>query len=461
MPEIKKTLSAISIILLLVSGCTEEMDPGDNQTGVNLIMISPLDNASDLLPGEVEFRWTHPGGNDISFDLLLSKDMGNTWKLIPVGYENSYKPGMGEIEGSSTYLWQVIIRKGNSYMRGPRYKFSTVRQFFTNDYEIYISNGENKVNLVILGDGFMKEDLVDNGAYQIMAQNLIDYIFSVEPYKSYKSYFNAYIHYAESKDHGILRGDGPAIGTATRPPDSVSTYFESSYDSYGLNTLRDKCYEAAELIPGVNSDQAMICLVINDTKYGGMTWLSTSGRAIPICPMSDREEPFSFYNLVMHETGHAFSKLADEYGGKSVPPEDKVLNDILAWQDIGWFRNISVTDDPENVPWKHFLNSEEYLGSDYSPVGIYEGGYSYWYGIFRPEQENCMRGAMIPYYDVASREIIVKRILSIVGEEYSFEKFLANDRIVPADEIESLLSRQSSGSSKMTLPHYCPKIINN
>lgn len=461
MPEKKTILPILYLLLLSFTGCTKETGPDDNLTANNIVMLSPTDNASGLQPGEVVFRWTHPGGNDISFDLLLSSDNGNTWELINIGYETVYSPDGGEIEGSRTYLWQIVIRKGMSYLRGPKYKFSTVRQFVTDDYEMYFNNGNNKVDLVILGDGFTKEDLLDNGAYQQMARKLIDHIFSIEPYKSYRNYFNAYIHYAESKDRGILRGTGPAIGITTSQAGSVSTYFESSYDSYGLNTLKDKCYESVAKIPGIDVDKAMICLVLNDTKYGGMTWMNTSGRAIPICPMSDREEPFSFYNLVMHETGHAFSKLADEYGGNAMLPDDQVLNNILTWQDLGWFRNISVTNDSVKVPWNYFLQVEKYLESDYSGVGIYEGGYSYWYGIFRPENENCMRGAMIPYYDVASREMIVMRILNIVGENYSREKFIANDKIVPAAEIESILSKHAVATETVALPHYSPKIIDN
>jgi hypothetical protein len=450
----------LTALILIVVGCQKEKMPEKNLIQNETVLKSPQDNASELVPSEVIFKWRHPGGNNISFDLLVSADSGNSWKLIPAGYDTLYTPAKGEIRGSTSYLWQLVTRKGEVSKKSQKYRFSTVKQYVTNEYETYFFNGEGKVNLVILGDGFVKEDLLDKGNYQLMAHNLIDHIFSIEPYKSYKSYFNAYIFFTESDDRGILRGEGPAIGELTHPSDSISTYFESSYDSYGLNTLKDKCYQVAEQIPGLDADQSMICLVLNDKKYGGMTWMNTSGRAIPICPMSNHAEPFAFYNLVMHETGHAFAKLADEYGGNPVPADEQVKSDLLTWQNLGWYLNVSVSRDTAQVPWKYFLRMDKYSGSSYSTLGIFEGGYSYWYGIYRPEEENCMRGAMIPYYDVASREMIVKRIMKIVGEEYTIEKFLLNDKIIPASLVGQISSKNYS-VQKNLYPHNPPVVIDN
>lgn len=460
MPGRKTIVFFLTAVLLIVVGCQKDNAPENNLMQNETVLKSPQDNASELVPGEVKFKWDHPGGNNISFDLLISADNGNSWKLIPAGYDTLYTPAKGEIKGSTSYLWQLVTRRGKISKQSRKNRFSTVKQYVTNEYETYFFNGAGKVNLVILGDGFTKEDLLDKGSYQQMAHKLIDHIFSIEPYKTYKSFFNAYIFYTESNDRGILRGKGPAMGESTRPSDSVSTYFESSYDSYGLNTLKDKCYQAAEQIPGLDADKAMICLVLNDKKYGGMTWMNTSGRAIPICPMSDLAEPFAFYNLVMHETGHAFAKLADEYGGNATPADEQIKNDLLIWQNIGWYLNVSGISDSAKVPWKYFLRMEKYSGSSYSSLGIFEGGYSYWYGIYRPEEENCMRGAMIPYYDAASREMIVKRIMKIVGEEYTLDKFLANDKIIPASQIGSKSSKSYS-VQKNLYPHNPPVVIDN
>lgn len=48
-------------------------------------------------------------------------------------------------------------------------------------------------------------------------------------------------------------------------------------------------------------------------------------------------------------------------------------------------------------------------------------------GVYRSEQNSCMNND-IPYYSTISREAIVKRIMQYAGEEYTFEKFVANDK---------------------------------
>ena len=60
-------------------------------------------------------------------------------------------------------------------------------------------------------------------------------------------------------------------------------------------------------------------------------------------------------------------------------------------------------------------------------------------GVFRSEQNSCMNNN-IPYYSTISREVIVKRIKAIAGEEYRFDEFVAND-VLEASQIESESSR--------------------
>ena len=60
-------------------------------------------------------------------------------------------------------------------------------------------------------------------------------------------------------------------------------------------------------------------------------------------------------------------------------------------------------------------------------------------GVFRSEQNSCMNND-IPYYSTISREVIVKRIKAIAGEEYSFEEFVAND-VIEAGQVESESTR--------------------
>jgi hypothetical protein len=66
------------------------------------------------------------------------------------------------------------------------------------DTKVYHADGEVKrllyndpqgVNLVILGDAFIKDDLDTGGYYDTQVKALVDYFFSVAPYKQNKQHF--------------------------------------------------------------------------------------------------------------------------------------------------------------------------------------------------------------------------------------------------------------------------------
>ena len=85
--------------------------------------------------------------------------------------------------------------------------------------------------------------------------------------------------------------------------------------------------------------------------------------------------------------------------------------------------NISLTDDPAKVYWSHLIGHPRY-----PYVGIYEGGNHYGRGVWRSENESIMRSSHnYLYFNAICRELLVKRILELSGEGYSFEKFLQKD----------------------------------
>ena len=98
--------------------------------------------------------------------------------------------------------------------------------------------------------------------------------------------------------------------------------------------------------------------------------------------------------------------------------------EIAAAQAKGWYMNISLTAREDAVPWSHLLDNDKYRNL----VGIYEGASGHGKGVWRSEYNSCMNNG-IPYYNTVSREIIVKRIMQCAGEEYSFENFVANDKV--------------------------------
>ena len=92
------------------------------------------------------------------------------------------------------------------------------------------------------------------------------------------------------------------------------------------------------------------------------------------------------------------------------------------FKSLGWFRNLSMSSDPAQVPWAHLIYHPQY--SDY--VDIYEGGYMHSRGIYRSEATSCMNNN-IPYFSAISRQAIVERIMYCAGESFSLEDFYAHD----------------------------------
>lgn len=278
------------------------------------------------------------------------------------------------------------------------------------------------INLVFLGDGFDGKD-ISEGKYMEAMQMQVENFFGIEPYKSYRDYFNVHTAIALSPETGI--------GTVN----SIRySRFETTFTGgVGLRADYDAVFDYALRIPEVTADnlnETLIIIVPNSTDYGGICQMWADGAAIAFCPMSTYGYPLDTRGVIQHEAGgHGFGKLGDEYIYHNAFIDfcdctccGHVL-ELQGYFSLGWFENLSLTGKMHEVPWSHLIFDDRY--SDI--VDIYEGGYMHTRGVFRSEQNSCMNND-IPYYSTISRESIVKRIKRYAGETYSFEEFVANDK---------------------------------
>lgn len=276
------------------------------------------------------------------------------------------------------------------------------------------------VDLVFMGDCFDAKDIAE-GKYLDAMNEAIGYFFAVEPYKTYRDYFNVYTIFGLSPDSGV--GDVNTIREAK---------FGSAYALGGITPDESVCFEYACKAPTVTQDKigrTLVTLIENTEDYGGITYMWGDGSAIACCPMSRDVYPYDFRGLVQHEAGgHGFGKLGDEYIYhnafiQTCPclccPHVKEFNDN---KSRGWFENLSLTGNMYDVPWSHFIFDPQYSNL----VDIYEGGYMHMRGVFRSEPNSCMNNN-VPYFSAISREAIVKRMKEYAGESYSFEEFKAHD----------------------------------
>jgi hypothetical protein len=120
----------------------------------------------------------------------------------------------------------------------------------------------------------------------------------------------------------------------------------------------------------------------------------------------------SVFSAMLHEVGHAFASLGDEYivpnQNSTYIPEGRA--------------NLDNTNNLNLIKWNHFIGLQ-----GYSSVGAFEGGGYLEFGMYRPEISSIMRGNIGSYFNAPSREAIVKRILNLREIEYNFNSFLTKD----------------------------------
>jgi hypothetical protein len=191
-----------------------------------------------------------------------------------------------------------------------------------------IENGDpaTHVDLVILGDGYTAAEMEKFGGD---ARRLIQALFEVEPYKSRKADFNVRLVETPSAVSGVNK---PHPGIFRRTPLSVSY---SAFDSerYALATDNRTIRDAAASVPY----DAMFIL-INEQTYGG-------GGIFNLYSTVAVDNKFSDY-IFVHEFGHSFAGLADEYYTAVVSYE---LPEITVEP---WEPNVTALLDPAGLKWR-------------------------------------------------------------------------------------------------------------
>lgn len=311
------------------------------------------------------------------------------------------------------------------------------------------------INIVFLGDGYDAEDIARGNFLEDMREGM-EYFFAIEPYKTYKDYFNVYADMAMSYESGVcsnvniwrqakfntIYGAGGNGRLEVHPEDVMD---------YVLNQV------SGTAITPTNVNQSLIICVPNDDGYEGIATLYSSGAAVAFAPHSRFGYPNDFRGIIQHEAGgHGFGKLGDEY----IYHRDNFLtctcgccghaDHVAEDKQRGWYRNLSLTGKYKEIEWSHLIFDPRYGDI----VDIYEGGYMHGQGIYRSEVNSCMNNN-VPYYSTISRQAIVERIMQYSGEPFYFETFVANDSRAMG---EKFLTR-SGGAAVGTAMHGRPPLI--
>ncbi len=341
--------------------------------------------------------------------------MSGTGKVDVVVTMNALTQGSGNRSGEIKFLLEG--KDYRSTMTVEQYDYQYGDGDMITLQEASVGNG---VNIVLMGDCFDAKD-ISEGKYLRAIQDAYSYFFDIEPYLTYKDYFNVYGVFGMSPDSGM--------GT-------VNTIREARFGSqYTLNEGVSPDFEttfAAACVAPINDDvsRTLVIMIENSAEYSGLCYMWGDGSAVALVPMSTDPAPYDFRGLVHHEAGgHGFGKLADEYIYHNAFIQScgclccSHVDGLNAFKSYGFYDNISLTGDMQSVPWSHMIYDPQYSNT----VDVYEGAFFHTRGVFRSEPTSCMHNN-IPYYNAISREAMVKRIMKYAGEEYSFEGFKANDK---------------------------------
>ena len=282
------------------------------------------------------------------------------------------------------------------------------------------------INIVFIGDGYDAEDIC-SGQCLTDYQEGMEYFFAVEPYKTYKDYFNVYVQFPLSYESGVCSNvniwrDTKFDTTYGKSDGRLWVDFDAMM-GYVLNDVEDGAIAAG------NVNESLVISIINSDVYEGVTQMWSSGAAIAAVPHSRFDYPNDYRGLIQHEAGgHGFAKLADEY----IYHRDYIqkcicvccghVDEVLVGKFFGWYPNVSLSGKYGDIEWRHLIFDDRYQDI----VDIYEGGFYHGQGIYRPEVNSCMNNN-VPYYNTYSRQKMVERIKAIAGEKFDFEEFVAND----------------------------------
>ncbi len=291
----------------------------------------------------------------------------------------------GELRGGRLFAdpadpaWSMVFDPVDHVETGGTWNVTTI-----------VDNGpiDNRINLVIVGDGYTASELP---SYANHTTNVLNGFFAEEPLDDYATYFNVHRVDVISAESGV---DEPDEGIF------VNTALDMTYNCNNIERLL--CVNVNKAVAAANSAPAVdqVLGIANASRYGGAgypfsnlgTLAGANGSAV---------------ELALHEFGHSFADLADEYdyGGTTTytGAEFSESNATIYESDVL---------DSAGLKWHQWL--------DAPGVGTFEGCHYHEFGAYRPTVNSKMR-SLGPGFDAINIEQFVLYIYQTVNPIDSVE----------------------------------------
>jgi hypothetical protein len=256
-----------------------------------------------------------------------------------------------------------------------------------------------------LGDGYQEDDLCD---YASHVENVISGFFAESPFDEYKSFFNVHRVDVISTDEGVRYGYVAGCDDTFVPDTALKMQFCTPWqppqgEEITLEHLlsigdKDAATAAANRAP---DNDSVICLA-NSSKYGGGGYTGEN-----IMTASARNQ--WRVQFVLHEFGHSFGNLGDEYfdegSGTYTDTEEELKNNLSTYN--------ATEMEFHETKWYRWLGAQT-VPSVHGPIDTYVGGYHYEYGVYRPTDWSKMRAFVddydrpCPFHQVNAEQFIFK-----------------------------------------------------
>lgn len=352
---------------------------------------------------------------------------------------------------SSSRSGEIIFKNVNNSLLTVTVK-QRIQTYTSSDYSqdgqvtrIHSATVGKGIDVVFVGDAFADKDQDLFNKYVELGKEAF---FTEEPFRSTNNRFNIYRIGSVSKN-GIIAQEGGDT--------KFSAQFGQGTYVGGDNNLVNSFVKAS--IPSVDLTKTIIFVIINKAKYAGTCHMFSNNQAVCYVPLCRNENEYA--QTLRHEgCGHGFGKLADEYFYDSMGriPDDEV-SELKKWKGFayGFHENVDLTSDPNTILWSKFISDSRYSGK----VGVYEGGYTYPYGVYRPTDNSIMR-YNTGGFNAPSREAIYKKIMKFSEGDawtYDYETFVAFDAPARSAKAVTRAAAQCAAVDKANFIPLAPPVM--
>lgn len=270
-----------------------------------------------------------------------------TWRTFPETYRVPETRGPAQLrlrkrtaDGTFREIWSLRF--------DPASRFVDRATVLPQDVRTVFEHGppETRVDLLILGDGYTPAD-ADRFVSDV--DRAVEALFAEEPFRSRKSDFNVRAIAPPAAESGIT---APRPGRFRESPLGVRS---NTFDSqrYVMTLAEHRWRDVAAAAP-----YDFVLIVFPGRTYGG-------GGIYGLYSTAAAGSAFYGY-LVVHEFGHHFAGLGDEYYTSEVSYEEFNPPDVEPWEP-----NVTALLDPENLKWGDLVSDDTPLPTPW-PKKTYE-----------------------------------------------------------------------------------------